>query len=67
MSGAREVAATAVDNIESLIAEMLEGNYTDNEVSLGRLLNGNSEIQVQLKITSKREDFLDSDEEDLII
>ena len=64
MSGAIEVAEKAVDNIEQLIVEMLEGDYQDNEVSLGRLLCGKESIQVQLKITRNRSDFLDSDEED---
>ncbi|MCL1123327.1 hypothetical protein [Shewanella surugensis] len=49
MSGARDVAANAIDYIESLITEMLAGGHTDNEISLGRLLSSNQEIQVQLK------------------
>ncbi|PKG37017.1 hypothetical protein [Psychromonas sp. Urea-02u-13] len=65
MSGAIEVAEKSVDNIEQLIAEMLEGDHQDNEVSLGWLLYGKSEIQVQLKITRVRSDFIDDDEEDL--
>lgn len=66
MSGATEVAKTACKNVEQLIAEMLEGDFQDNEISLGRLLLGNDEVQVQLKVTRNRSDFLDSDEEDLI-
>lgn len=65
MSGAREVAAAAVDNIDSLVAEMLEGDYADNEVSLGRVLCGQEEIQVRLTITRNRADFIDDDFEDL--
>ena len=65
MSGAREVAETAVDNIESLIAEMLEGDHEDNEVSLGRLLCGKDEIQVRLSITRNKPDFIFDDFEDL--
>lgn len=65
MSGAKEVAESAAHNIESLIAEMLEGDYADNEVSLGRLLSGKTEIQVQLKITQTRSDFIFDDFEDL--
>lgn len=64
MSGAKEVAEKAIFEIEPLIADMLEGNHPDNEISLGRLLCGNEEIQVQLKVTRSRSDFLDSDEED---
>lgn len=65
MSGAREVAENAVYNIDSLIAEMIEGNFNDNMVSLGRVVLEGKEIQVQLKVTSDRSDFLDSEEEDL--
>lgn len=48
MSGAKEIAAQAVDNIEPLIRDMLAGNYNNNDVSLGVLLDGKTEIQVQL-------------------
>lgn len=65
MSSSKEVAATAIDNIEPLIAEMLEGDYADNEVALGRLLCGKDEIQVQLKITRTRNDFIFDEFEDL--
>lgn len=64
MSGAKEVASTAIDNVESLIADMLAGNYQDNEVSLGRVRCGKDTIQLQLKVTRNRNDFLDSDESD---
>jgi hypothetical protein len=64
MSGAMEIAQLAVDNINTLIAEMLEGDYPDNEVSLGRVILEGKEIQIQLKITKVHADFLDSDEED---
>jgi hypothetical protein len=67
MSGAREVAEQAVDNIDSLIAEMIEGNHQDNWVSLGRVLLEGKELQVQLKVTSIKADFYESDEEDLEI
>lgn len=65
MSGAREVAAAAVKNIEQLISEMLEGDYADNEVSLGRLLCGSEEIQVRLSITRNKADFIYDEFEDL--
>jgi len=65
MSGAREVAKTAVDNIEPLIADMLAGDYPDNWVSLGRVMLEGKEIQIQLKITTVPADFYDSDEEEL--
>lgn len=66
MSGAIEVAKKSVGEIEELIADMLEGDHQDNEISLGRLLCGKSEIQVQLKITRNRCDFIEDEEEDLI-
>lgn len=59
MSEALKVAAEAPDYIETLLVEMLEGNYADNEVLLGTLLSGNESIQVQLKITRNPTDFLD--------
>lgn len=64
MSGAREIAEKAVDNIESLLADMFEGDYADNEVSLGVLLNGKEEIQVQLKITRDPKAFIETDYSD---
>jgi hypothetical protein len=65
MSGASEVAERAVDNIDTLIAEMLEGDHPDNWVSLGRVLLEGREMQIQLKVTTISADFYDSDEEDL--
>jgi hypothetical protein len=65
MSGASEVAGRAVDNIDTLITEMLEGDHPDNWVSLGRVLLEGREIQIQLKVTAVHADFYDSDEEDL--
>ncbi|ELC3158846.1 hypothetical protein J0692_04820 [Vibrio alginolyticus] len=59
MSEALKVAAEAPDYIETLLIEMLEGDYHDNEVLLGTLLSGDESIQIQLKITRKPEDFLD--------
>ncbi|MEZ8881831.1 hypothetical protein AB6E09_22960 [Vibrio lentus] len=59
MSEALKVAAEAPDYIETLLVEMLEGDYPDNEVLLGTLLSGDESIQIQLKITRKPEDFLD--------
>lgn len=59
MSGAREVAKEAVDYIEELIADMLAGEYMDNEVALGMVLCGKQKIQVQLKVTMDSRDFLE--------
>ncbi|MGF1696572.1 hypothetical protein L4C54_12935 [Vibrio lamellibrachiae] len=59
MSEAIKVAAAAPSYIETLLTEMFEGDYPDNEVLLGVLLAGQSQIQVQLKITRNPEDFMD--------
>lgn len=55
MTGSQEVAATAVDNIDSLVTEILEHDYADNEVSLGRIIAGKQEMQVVLKVVAVRE------------
>ncbi|WP_149983315.1 hypothetical protein [Pseudoalteromonas rhizosphaerae] len=64
-TGAQEVAATAVDNIDNLIVEILESDYADNEVSLGRILVGKQEMQVVLSVIAVREKFIFDDFEDL--
>ena len=65
MTGSQQVAATAVDNVDSLVAEILEGDFADNEVSLGRILCGKQEMQIVLKVVAVRENFLDDEFEDL--
>ena len=65
MSAARELAAKAVDNIEPLLKDMFIGDYADNEVALGVLLDGKQEIQVQLKVTRTPSDFIETDYFDL--
>lgn len=62
MSGAREIAKKAQYEIEELIADMLAGNHQDNEISLGLLICGKDNVQVQLKITRDTCDFLECDE-----
>lgn len=69
MSGATEIAAKAVDNIETLLADMFNGDYANNEVSLGVLLSGKEEIQVQLKVTRAAAEFIETgyfDEDDSV-
>lgn len=63
MSGAREVAEKAVFEIEPLIAEMLDHGYINNDVSLGRLLLSDGEIQVQLVVTRNPDEFLIAEDE----
>lgn len=65
MTGSQEVAATAVDNVDSLVAEIIEGDYADNEVSLGRIQCGQQEMQVVLKVIAVRENFIFDEFEDL--
>lgn len=64
MSGAKEVAEKATDNIETLLRDMFAGDYANNEVALGVLLDGKEEIQVQLKITRTSSEFIDTDYDD---
>ena len=61
MSGAKEIAAKAVENIEGLLKDMFIGDYANNEVSLGVLLDGKTEIQVQLKVTRSSFEFIETD------
>lgn len=65
MNGSQEVAATAVDNVDSLVAEIVEHDYADNEVSLGRIQCGKQEMQVVLKVIAVRENFIFDEFEDL--
>lgn len=59
MSEAKNIAGEAVDYIETIIADMLEGNHPDNKVLLGELLDGSTEIQVQLLVTVNKKQFID--------
>lgn len=63
MSGAIEVAEGAPRQVLELIADMLsDDSYQDNEVSLGTVvLQNGEEIQIQLKVTREKADFLDDD------
>lgn len=64
LSPAQQVASLSVDNIEQLLVEMLTGDYANNEISLGVLLEGKNEIQVQLKITRDPTEFIETDYND---
>lgn len=61
MSAAKELAAKAIDNVEVLLRDMFAGDYANNEVSLGVLLDGKEEIQVQLKVTRSPSEFIETD------
>lgn len=64
MSAAKEIAETAVNDIEHLLSEMFAGNYANNEIALGVLLDGQEEIQIQLKVTRTQAEFIDTDYDD---
>lgn len=64
MIPAIEIAQKATDNIESLLIDMFEGDYANNEVALGVLLDGKEEIQVQLKITRSPSEFIETEYSD---
>ena len=59
MSDAQTIATEASENIESLIAEMLEGDYQNNAILLGTLNSGADDIQVQLIVTREPAEFMD--------
>jgi hypothetical protein len=61
MSEAKILAASAIDNIETLLRDMFIGDYANNEVSLGVLLDGKEEIQIQLKVTRTPSEFIETD------
>ncbi len=61
MSAAIEIAETASNNIEQLLQEMFAGDYANNEIALGVLLDGKEEIQIQLKVTRTPSEFIDTD------
>ncbi len=64
MSGAKEIASKATDNIEMLLRDMFSGDYANNEIALGVLLDGQEEIQVQLKVTRSPGEFIETDYDD---
>jgi hypothetical protein len=64
MNNAKALAEKAIDNIEHLLRDMFSGNYANNEVSLGVLLNDKEEIQIQLKVTRSPSEFIDTDYDD---
>ena len=64
MSASKEIAGLAIDNIESLLSEMFEGAHLNNAVSLGVLLAGQEEIQVQLIVTREPSEFIETDYSD---
>ncbi|PWF74645.1 hypothetical protein CBX98_03055 [Vibrio sp. T9] len=61
MSGATEIAGLAPQRIEELIEELVASDYAANEVALGTLISGNTEIQVQLRIVSVPQLFIEED------
>ena len=65
MSSAKQIAVKSVDNIDQLLADMFDGDYANNEVSLGVLDNNGEAIQVQLKVTRAPSEFIETEYYDL--
>jgi len=59
MSELKKMASDAAEQVEILVADMLEGDYPDNEVLLGDGLCGDKAIQVQLYVTQDNKRFVD--------
>ncbi|MCK8106163.1 hypothetical protein MTF64_04665 [Pseudoalteromonas sp. 2CM41L] len=59
MSEAVNVAAEAVEYIDTLIVDMLEGKYPNNYVLLGTLQEQYTDIQIQLHVMQDENKFID--------
>jgi len=59
VSASIEVAQKATEVIEQVLSEMFDGDYANNGIILGTILNGSEEIQVQLKVTRDPCEFMD--------
>lgn len=59
MSEPSNIASQAGSYADELINDMLSGNYPDNEVLLGEVLSGKTQIQLQLYVTQEPKMFLD--------
>lgn len=59
MSAAKEIASTAIDHIEGLLADLFESGASNNHILLGTLGADNEPIQVQLLITRDPAEFVD--------
>lgn len=58
MSDAIELANTAGEHVEDLIADVLEGR-NNSRMLLGTVESGRQEIQIQLVVTKTHNEFLD--------
>lgn len=58
MSDAIELANTAGEYVEDLIADVLEGR-NNSRMLLGTVESGRQEIQIQLVVTKNHNEFLD--------
>ncbi|GAA58459.1 hypothetical protein P20652_0313 [Pseudoalteromonas sp. BSi20652] len=59
MSEAVNIAAEAVEYVDTLIVDMLEGKYPNNYVLLGTLLEQHTDIQIQLHVMQDENKFID--------
>lgn len=59
MSEAVNVAAEAVECVDTLIVDMLEGKHPNNYVLLGTLQMQHTDIQIQLHVMQDENNFID--------
>jgi hypothetical protein len=59
MSEAVNVAAEAVEYVDTLIVDMLEGKHPNNYVLLGTLQEQHTDIQIQLHVMQDERKFID--------
>jgi hypothetical protein len=59
MSGAIEIAETAVDHIETLLSDMYEAEADNNYMLLGTVGTNEKPIQIQLIVTRNPNEFFD--------
>ncbi|MBA6408142.1 hypothetical protein H4J63_02010 [Pseudoalteromonas sp. 5Ae-yellow] len=59
MSEAVNVAAEAVECVDTLIVDMLEGKHPNNYVLLGTLQEQHTDIQIQLHVMQDENKFID--------
>ena len=59
MSESQKIAAKASEYIDSMIEEILEGDYPDNHLLLGSVISGDKVMQIQLVVAAIPELFMD--------
>ena len=59
MSEAVNIAAEAIECVDTLIVDMLEGKHPNNYVLLGTLQEQHTDIQIQLHVMQDENKFID--------